>query len=45
MKLVLVIIKKAPPNQNKLKTYILIKNYNIISRKLNSNMLVKWTNM
>ena len=45
MKLVLVIVEKALPNENKLNTHILIKKHNLLSKKLNSNMLIKWTNM
>ena len=45
MKLVLIIVEKTPSNVNKLHTYILTKKNNLLSKKLNSNMLIKWTNM
>ena len=41
MKLVLVIVEKVPPDENKLNPYILIKKYNKASKKLISNMLSK----
>ena len=41
MKLVLLIVEKALPNENKLNTYILFKNHNLLSKKLDSNILIK----
>ena len=43
MQLVLVIVEKAPPRENK--TYILNKKHNLIGKKLNSNMLIKRINI
>ena len=45
MQLVLVIVEKAPPKENKLNTYMLNKKHNLIGKKLNSNMLIKRINM
>ena len=45
MKLVLAIVEKAPLNENKLNTYILNKKHNLIGKRLNSNLLIKSTNM
>ena len=32
-------------NENKLNMYMLNKKHNLIGKKLNSNMFIKWTNM
>ena len=45
IKLVLVVLEKVVPNENKLDTYILIKKYNLYRKKVNSKMLIKRTNM
>ena len=45
IKLVLVVLEKVVPNENKLDTYILIKKYNVNRKKVNSKMLIKRTNM
>ena len=45
IKLVLVVLEKVVPNENKLDTYILIKKDNLNRKKVNSKMLIKRTNM
>ena len=45
MELVLLIVEKALPNENELNTYMLNKKYNLINKKRNSGMLIKWKNM
>ena len=34
MKLVLIIVEKAPPNENKLLTYVLIKKHNLVKNSI-----------
>ena len=41
MKLALAIVEKTLPNEKKLDTYILIKKYNLLSKKITRNKLIK----